>query len=275
MFSFLDMVNHYLGYFNISVTLKSRIYTILGALGDAYLFYISYRFLSNGYIPRGFMFLLVAIVLLYFEICNFFYYFTNHQPKFDLTPKLAKALHIANKPKEPQINSQMTGSNVVTNNIPANGMFDDRHVIPAKVECTPDQQQNINQIVTILKSKNLLREDYGGHSDRQLAEVIKATDGKPVFAIGKGVLLPYFDMKRTGDRYVVYAGLNQAEQFPVGEVKRIGLQSIKSIDKENIKFFLASVTLVGGPYKKYGRSTLMEHQKDYEIAIKVAYQKQK
>ncbi|WP_369406531.1 DUF6681 family protein [Lentilactobacillus kisonensis] len=41
------MVNHYLGYFNINVKLKSRIYTILGAFGDLYLFYISLRFLKK------------------------------------------------------------------------------------------------------------------------------------------------------------------------------------------------------------------------------------
>jgi len=273
MFSFLDMVNHYLGYFNISPTLKSRIYTVLGILGDFYLFYIASRFLANGYLSRGILFMLVAIVLLYFAICNLFYYFTKRQPKFDLTPKIAKVLHISNKPKITQANSGMGGS-VVTNNIPANGMFDDRHVIPAKVTCTPMQEENIKQVVGILKAQGLLREDYGGNSDRQLAEILKSTNDKPVFAIGKGVLLPYFDMERIDNRYVVYAGLNKAERLPVGEVSRIGLQSIKSIDKEQVKFFLASVTIVGGPYKEFGRSALMEHQKDYEIAIKVAYSKQ-
>ena len=53
MFSFLDMINHYLGYFNINVTVKSRIYTVLGFLGNMYLFYISFRFLQNGYYDRG------------------------------------------------------------------------------------------------------------------------------------------------------------------------------------------------------------------------------
>ncbi|WP_268912533.1 DUF6681 family protein [Lentilactobacillus sp. SPB1-3] len=272
MFSFLDMVNHYLGYFNINVTLKSRIYTILGILGDLYLFYVAVRFLANGYLSRGLLFLLVALVLLYFAVCNLFYYFTNRQPRFDITPKIVKALHISPRPSQTQGNSGMGGT-VITNNIPANGMFDDRHVMPAKVTSTPEQQANIKEIVAILKAQGLLREDYNGNSDRQITDILKAANGKPAFAIGDGVLLPYFDMERIDDRYVVYAGLNKAERLPVGEVSRVGLQSIKSIDREQIKFFLASVTIVGGPYKEFGRSSLMEHQKDYEIAIKVAYSK--
>ncbi|WP_054645564.1 DUF6681 family protein [Secundilactobacillus oryzae] len=77
MFSFLDMVNHYLGYFNINIKFKNRIYTVLGMLGDLYLFYVAFRWLSNQYYLRGSLIMLAAIILLYFSIMNIFYYFTT------------------------------------------------------------------------------------------------------------------------------------------------------------------------------------------------------
>ena len=47
MFSFLDMLNHSLGYFNINTKLKNKIYTIVALLGDGYLIYVTYRLLAN------------------------------------------------------------------------------------------------------------------------------------------------------------------------------------------------------------------------------------
>lgn len=219
------MVNHYLGYFNINVKLKSRIYTILGAFGDLYLFYISLRFLKNSYLKQGSLILLVAIVLLYFTICNFFYYFTKHQPWFDISPKLAKWLHIQEHPQETQVNSRM-GSTVVPearpNNIAANGLFDDSHLLPAKLEVTTSEQQNIDRLAAQMQREGLFRSDYDGMDDRKIYELLKVNDGKPIFAIGKDVLMPYFEMRRQGLSLVVYCGMNQAEVFPVGEIKRVG-----------------------------------------------------
>lgn len=77
MLSFLDMVNHYLGYINVSVKIKNRIYVILGALGDLYLFYIAVRYLQNGHPFWGLLILLIALVLLYFVYLNTVYYFTQ------------------------------------------------------------------------------------------------------------------------------------------------------------------------------------------------------
>ena len=41
MFSFLDMINSSLSYFNLDVKLKSRIYIIIATLGDIYLVYVT------------------------------------------------------------------------------------------------------------------------------------------------------------------------------------------------------------------------------------------
>ncbi|WP_054760292.1 DUF6681 family protein [Secundilactobacillus collinoides] len=75
MFSLLDMINHYLGYFNINVKLKNRIYTIVGALGTIYLLYVAIRWIQNGYWLRGIGILLVGLILAYFTVMNVFLLF--------------------------------------------------------------------------------------------------------------------------------------------------------------------------------------------------------
>lgn len=276
MFSFLDMVNHYLGYFNINVKLKGRIYTILGAFGDLYLFYISFRFLKNSYLKQGSLILAVAIILLYFTLCNFFYYFTTKQPWFDISPKLAKWLHIQEHPQETQVNSRM-GSTVVPetrrSNIAANGLFDDSHLLPAKIEVTASEQQNINRLAAQMEQEGLFTTDYDGMSDRKIYELLKVNDGKPIYAIGKDVLMPYFEMRKQGLSMIVYCGMNQSEIYPVGEIKRVGLQSVRSLDLSEVKLYLASVTLVGGPYKQIGRSGVIEAPQEYTVRASVAYKK--
>ncbi len=51
--SFLDMINHWLGYFNINAKLKNRIYIIIAFLGDLYLIYVTTRLLINHAWVRG------------------------------------------------------------------------------------------------------------------------------------------------------------------------------------------------------------------------------
>ena len=54
MFNFLSIISSYLGYINVNVKLKNRIYTVLGALGNLYLLYVALRFFANGFYFRGF-----------------------------------------------------------------------------------------------------------------------------------------------------------------------------------------------------------------------------
>ena len=56
MFSFLDMINHSLGYFNINTKLKNKIYTVVALLGDFYLIYVTYRLLANHVWMRGLLY---------------------------------------------------------------------------------------------------------------------------------------------------------------------------------------------------------------------------
>lgn len=273
MFSFLDMVNHYLGYFNINVTLKSRIYTVLGFFGDIYLFYIGFRFLQNSMLTKGLLILLVAIILMYFTVCNFFYYFTKRQPWFDISPKLAKWLHIQEHPQETQVQSKM-GTTVISEerNVPANGLFDNQHLCPLRFKSGQPSSVIFDRLVAQMEQQQLFRTDYDGMSDRKIYELLKV-NGKPIYAIGKGVLMPYFEMRQQGPALVVYCGLNQAETYPVGEIRRVGLQSVESLDLRSLKLYLASVTLVGGPFKQIGRAGVIETPQAYTLRAMVAYKK--
>lgn len=270
MFSFLDMVNHYLGYFNINTTLKSRIYTILGLLGDGYLFYVAFRLLNNQYYSRGILFLALALVLLYFAVGNLYYYFTNKQFKFDISPWLTRKLHLHPRQPENQVNDQVANNGI---NMPANGLFDQQHMMPAKITTTTAEQDNLNKIVAELTQQQLLIPDYQGQTDHQINGLLKHNGGKPVYAIGPGVMLPYFELRHENDSYVVYGGINQAQVLPLGTIKQVGLQSISAADQLAVDFFLANVVIVGGPYKVNGRSVAFEHQDDYQLAVQVAYQK--
>lgn len=268
MLSFLDMVNHYLGYVNVSVKLKNRIYTVLGLLGDFYLFYIAVRYLQNGHPFWGLLILLVAIILLYFAFLNGVYYFTKKKAPFDISPKIEKLL--GTKPKDAEATQPRRNS--LGRNIPANGYFDEKKILPGKLMATPVQQQNVQNLATQLQQNRLLRLDYSGLGDREIMEQVQK-DGKPVYASGPGVLIPYFEMQNEDNHLVVYAGLNQADKQPVGTVSTVGLQNVNDV-RDQFKLYLANATLVGGPFKVVGRTTLIEQDNDFAVAVQLAYKHQ-
>ena len=64
MFSIIDMINHYLGYINVNLKLKNRIYTIVGFVSN----FTCYMHIAseNGRWLRGLGFIAVFIIFLYF-----------------------------------------------------------------------------------------------------------------------------------------------------------------------------------------------------------------
>ncbi|TGD20180.1 DUF6681 family protein [Levilactobacillus suantsaiihabitans] len=264
MLSFLDMVNHYLGYINVNAKIKNRIYVIIGALGDLYLFYIGFRYLQNGHPFWGLLILLVALILLYFVYLNTVYYFTEKKAPFDISPKIEKWLHI--KPKEAEETPQpMRGGR----NIPANGYFDEKKILPGKLTATASDAQNVQNLATRLQQNQLLQLDYSGLGDREIMEQTRKT-GKPVYASGPAVLIPYFEMQTEGHQLVVYAGINQAEKQRVGVVSTVGLQDVADV-RDQFELYLANATLVGGPFKVLGRTSLIEQPNEFQVAVQLAY----
>lgn len=279
MFSLLDMINQYLGYFNINAKLKNRIYTIIGAFGTVYLIYVAIRWIGNGYWLRGFGILIVGLILAYFIVMNIFYYFTSKKPPFDISPKIEKLIGkpfgsdpAAEAKRQEAANAQQQMGNGLLNNIPANGYFDAKKVLPGKVKVTLTQQRNIDELAAHLQQLSLMQPDYSGLGQREIAMQIEKQH-KPIYAIGLGVNIPYFELSHQGNDLVVLAGVNQSQKVEVGTVTTVGLQSINDI-RDRVKLYLANVILVGGPYMEMGRNMPMEKQAPYAIRVQLAYEKQ-
>ncbi|MBY7147344.1 hypothetical protein I2491_11295, partial [Levilactobacillus brevis] len=98
--------------------------------------------------------------------------------------------------------------------------------------------------------------------------------GKPVYASGPGTLIPYFEMQPEGNQLVVYAGINQADKQRVGTVSTVGLQSVADV-RDQFELYLANATLVGGPFKVLGRTSMIEQANDFEVAVQLAYKQQR
>lgn len=274
MFSFLDMVNHYLGYFNINIKFKNRIYTVLGMLGDLYLFYVAFRWLSNQYYLRGSLIMLAAIILLYFSIMNIFYYFTTKKPPFDISPVIERFMGKTfgfNPQAEAEKKELEATRSRMAQNIPANGYFDQKKVLPGKLQISSLQQMNIDELAGRLQQQNLITTDYSGLSEDQIGRQLTAND-KPVYAIGPGVLLPYFEMRERDGQLVIFGGMNQAEQREIGVVSSVGLQPVAEV-RDRVQLYLAAATLMGGPFKVMGRNQPIEHDEPFTITVQLAYEK--
>ncbi|MFC6181151.1 DUF6681 family protein [Lactiplantibacillus daowaiensis] len=269
MFSILDMINHALGYVNVNVKIKNQIYTLLGAAGNCYLGYVAVRLMQNGSWLRGIIYMLVFLVVIYFLMLNIFYYFTEKKPPFDLSPKIEKLL--GGKPKEAvAAEKQAAMGNQNQPYIPANGIFDGQELLPAAVKTSRAEEENVHQIVDQLQAANIVRLDYGGMSDAAIMKQVRAT-GEPVSAIGQGIQIPFSQLKLENHKLVIYAGINQIDQLPVGHITRVGLTDVHDAH-EDYKLYLASTLITGGMEKIAGRTSTIEQPGEYQVTAQVAFE---
>lgn len=264
MFSILDGINSWLSYISIEAKTKARIYTILGFFGWLYMIYITYRFLANEVYTRGLLMLGATVVLGYFLYLNIIYYFTKKSSKLDITPIINKTLHIQPK-TDPQPGNHFR-------DIPANGLFDERRTMPAKLATDVTEQAAINDLAVQMIQEKLVADDYSGLDEHQIKVALKDNQ-KPIYAIGEGAMIPYFSMKKVNNQYVVYVGINEAHAKVVGHLETIGLQAVNQIDPTKIKLYLAAAYLTGGKCKMMGRSGIIETDDNYHIEVQVAYTK--
>ena len=104
MFSFLDMINSSLSYFNIKPTLKNKIYVVIATLGDGYLVYVTWRLFANHVWVRALLYCLAVLFLTYYLYLNAVYYFLNRTSKLDiLSPWLSKVTGTAPSPETGKI----------------------------------------------------------------------------------------------------------------------------------------------------------------------------
>ena len=270
MFSILGLINTWIGYINMNVKIKNRVYTVVGGIGNFYLLYVAWRFFANGFIGRGLLFILAFLVLLYFTYLNAIYWFTEKKAKWDISPKIENALGI--KPKDPEEEARKKVARMrQAEFVQTNGIFDENQdFLPAEITTSEAELANIQIVADSLKKINYLHLDYDGKSKNTIFKEIKS-DGKVRYALGETPqALPYFELKNVEGKLVIYGGINQIESYQLGTVKTIGLMPASEAAKK-YHIYLATVVLTGGPFMIAGRSTAMEDNEPFRIDAKIAY----
>ncbi|RHJ61709.1 hypothetical protein DW111_00580 [Ligilactobacillus salivarius] len=269
MFSILGLINTWIGYINMNVKIKNRVYTVVGGIGNFYLLYVAWRFFANGFIGRGLLFILAFLVLLYFTYLNAIYWFTEKKAKWDISPKIENALGI--KPKDPEEEARKKVARMrQAGFVQTNGIFDENQdFLPAEITTSEAELANIQIVADSLKKINYLHLDYDGKSKNTIFKEIKS-DGKVRYALGETPqALPYFELKNVEGKLVIYGGINQIESYQLGTVKTIGLMPASEAAKK-YHIYLATVVLTGGPFMIAGRSTAMEDNEPFRIDAKIA-----
>lgn len=272
MFSFLDMINSSLSYFNLDVKLKSRIYIGIAAAGDIYLIYVTFRLFANHVWLRGFLYCLAMVAITYFLYLNFVYYFLGKTSHFDfISPKFAKITgqHFDSAGNK---TSTRTSRRVAALANQSNGLFTGNNTIPAAVAIDDYEQRNLQRVVDQLLTEGIFTNDFDGMDDDQIIDQYNET-GKPVQALNAESVPPYFELvhDKLRHRLEIYIGLNQMERRAVGHITRIGLTDVRDAHQK-YRIYLAGLVVTAGPNKIPGRrgSTIMTTA-DYGLNAQVAY----
>lgn len=276
MFSFLDMINHSLGYFNIKPTLKNKLYTLVAAAGDCYLIYVTYRLFANHVWMRAFLYCLAVLFITYYLYLNFVYYFLNKTSRYDfLSPWLTKITGSEQDEETGKHVRRGSAADTLVHN-QANGFFTDKDVIQAEVHIDHEEQRNLRHLVDQLVEQGIFVADYDGKSAEQIVTEYNETQ-KPVDALNKNQTPPYFELHRNTvlHRLEIYAGINQMHRVRVGHIIRVGLTDVREADRQ-YHLYLANVYVTGGPHKIAGRrgSTILTDG-DFGLIAHVAYRDRK
>ena len=274
MFSFLDMINSSLSYFNLDTKLKSRIYIGIAAAGDIYLVYVTFRLFMNHVWLRALLYCLAMVAITYFLYLNFVFYFLGKTSQFDfLSPRFAKVTGQKfdnGNSDQPSFAAQQQLAQELANN--SNGVFNGADTIPAVVAIDDHEQRNLQAVVDNLLEKGIFVNDYSGLSDREIVEQYAQTN-RPVSALNSRSVPPYFELVHDPLRHrlEIYIGMNQMERRAVGHIVKIGLTDAATAH-HRYQIYLANLAVVGGPNKIPGRrgSTIMTTA-DYGLNAQVAY----
>ena len=271
MFSFLDMINSSLSYFNLDVKLKSRIYIGIATLGDIYLVYVTFRLFMNHVWMRAFLYCLAMVAITYFLYLNFVYYFLGRTSKLDyFSPRFAKITGQKFGNTEVKNSGQQQLAQIMANQ--SNGLFTGDNTIPAVVKIDSYEQHNLQEVVNQLVDNGIFANDFNGLNDDQVINKYSET-GKPVQALNTNAVPPYFELvhDKIRHRLEIYIGINQMERRAVGHIIRIGLTDVRDAHQK-YRIYLAGLLVTDGPNKIPGRrgSTILTTG-DYHLQAQVAY----
>ncbi|MCI1985551.1 MAG: hypothetical protein LKJ69_06625 [Lactobacillus sp.] len=266
MLTFLDILNRLLGYFNIQDKAKGKAFTIVAFIANFYLLYVAIQGLRySGYRIQGLLFLAAFLVLEYFITLNFFYYYTNKQLKFDISPKIEKALG-GNQAQVKAAENKLAQN---TMSGPASGLFEDDKLLPTAVLVSASQQANLDALVERLVQQGNLAANYSGLDEHAVARVAQKTH-QPVSALGALVELPFFELRQESGQLLVYAGVNSLSAVAVATIQRVGLLPVKAAQNE-YQLAVAHVYLTGGESKQMGRRSLIVKHEPYGVTVQLAY----
>ncbi|KRK32548.1 DUF6681 family protein [Loigolactobacillus bifermentans] len=272
MLSLLDMLNHYLGFFNMNVKLKNRIYTAIGILGDGYIAYLAIKLLRLHAWGRGFLFLLAFLGMTYFTVLNVIYYFTTKKAKFDISPKIEKLLggKAATSSDDPMISSgtgKATAAGTTAKVMPAAGLFNAKKLLPATLKA---DTRALDQTVDELVKSGYLSLNYGGLGDREIYQQAQHRS-EPFYAIGAATQVPFYELREERGQLAVYIGQNAINSRKVGTIESVGLMPVGQA-RQQFHLVLASAYLTGGPYKVAGRSGIVTGQEPFGLTVQLAHE---
>ena len=266
MLTALDLINRLLNYFNIQDKPKGRAFTVVAFIANFYLLYVAIQGLRyKNYRLQGSLFLFLFLIFLYFIVLNFIYYYTDKKVKWDISPRIEKALGGSAKQRQAAVAAYTQVAEQ-----PANGVFKSQQVLRSTLDVTPQQQAAINELAAQMEKQGILTLKYHGLDDNTLARIAQKT-AAPVLAMGAPVPLPYYDLTHTADnRWVIVGGLNSLDYHELATVRSIGLTPI---DKAASMYRLAAaqVVLSGGPQKTPSRTGMNSITEPFTIEADLAY----
>lgn len=264
MLTILDLLNHYLGFFNVNARWKGQVYTVLASVGNFYILYLAVRHIQNGAYLRGALLALAFLLILYGAILNIVYYYTKKTIKWDVSPKLEKMLGGPQAAKTATDNKAMPY-------VPANGLYDKKQVLPATAISDNDMAAELTKVVDQLREGGLITENYGGLSEKEQLAFL-ATGQPTIFANHPGTPLPYFKLEEERGGLAVYGGMNEMLSSRLARIQTVGLQPV-DLALKSYNLYIASVVVTGGPGKTRGRHAVMPVEKPYKLAVELAYTK--
>ena len=270
MFTLLDGLNRFLGYFNLKIKVKNRLYIVLGCITTGYIGYLTWNFFKYQAYARGITYLLIFFALLYFLILNIVYYFFDKNVKWDITPLFEKVAQV-DTPSEP----------IKSNHHKKSGLYADKMVIydenqqnlndyqafDTTVTYTEDSQKELNQLVNFMLDNHLAERNT--KKMKKLEKKVVKKKNEKVYEVGKGVSIPSFSIDLVQDDLFLSIGLNATERKRVAQLEKIGELSATKM-KETYNITAKAVTIVGGNYEELQNGILKKGSDRYEIQLQVA-----
>lgn len=272
MLAILGTINTIIGYINMNVKIKNRVYTLVAFFGNFYMLYVAYRFFANGYPGRGVLYLLAFIMLAYWLYLNILYWYTKEKTsRWDISPKIERMFGIKPKDPEEEARKKVLRAGLAARQpgyVQTNGIFTDNNLLEAKLSQSSAQAAAVQAVVHELVANQVVALDFGNVSDE---EIIRHGNERQFPALVAPIALPYFELINRNGRYLVVGGVNQFERKELGEITSVGLLPI-SAAANKYRLALATVVVVGGPYKYAQANQAKLENKPFSLKIQMAYQ---